>query len=346
MEKIKMKKTIVLLAIGILVTGTAFAEPTFSGNFGIHYLWNFEDGFSTEGVDGGSEAAELNLKLATDYVDLALRGVAANGGDVDATADVKVNKVLESLVDLPFALTAHVGNQALAAKSVYTDPTGDISDNYWFASSDGATRDNLPFAFTADYQDLVSVYAGADVISKDLGAAVVVKPVDGVSASLSYIENAKSFSGDTSSSYAQGMLASATADIAALAALDFNLALSGYGRFYLGDETVPTGAPSLADPNAYRVALTGGKDAISAYAEYTNEAKVNNAYVGLGYDLTDDVNVSAGLAFEDLSDTAVGGNVKVAYSVAGFDTYLKYAYDGAQTGAKASTLSTGMNFSF
>jgi len=61
MEMFSMKKTIVLIAVLVLVVGTAFAAPTFSGNFGFDYKFSLDGDIATSGYDGTAGAADISL---------------------------------------------------------------------------------------------------------------------------------------------------------------------------------------------------------------------------------------------------------------------------------------------
>lgn len=355
-----MKKTILLLLVLGLVVGTAFATPTFkfSGNLGANYKFFFDGSKETSGADddydyrNGAAAADLTLKVTDDFYTVSLRNslgnqAAFNSKDWYATADLKVSEILASAgIDSPVDLTAHIGNINYYVSSVYTDPTGDDGDYYGLGS--GATRANLPVGLTVGYGDIIKVKGVYDILAEAGGVQVVTTPVEGIDASVGFVTKAWVYD-DTYGwpNYAavatddSAVLASATVDVAALAGLDFDFALSGLGYFYFGDYT----DAATVSPNIYRAAITGGKDAVSAYVEYTNELEKNNIYFGAGYQATDALKVSAGVDLEDLSDLAIGAYAKAAYTIAGFTPYVQYGFgNNAETSAD-HYIKTGVTFS-
>ncbi len=329
-----MKKSIVFITILLLVIGTISATPQISGNFGLDYKASFDGTVTPSGVDSNTSAAELSLTLSTDFWDLALRGVAAKGDDVDATATLKVDALLETIeIDLPFTLNALVGNQNFFSSSVYADPSGAEGDNYTLYSQ-SVTRGNLPFGFSVGFEDLITVKGGYDIVDGGKFLSAVVNPLDGISIAANMANNA------TFDSYAVGGIgvsASAIADLSTLAGFDFDLKISTAGWF----------ATNVADKNNYFVAVNGGKDAVSAYLEYTNEQTINNINIGAAYAFSETLSSSAGVKFNDISDDlTIGAWVKGTYTIADISTFVKYGFSGNGDSLEEHYVQTGLDFSF
>jgi hypothetical protein len=334
MEMIGMKKVCVILTVVVLTIVSVSAAPQFSGNFGLDYKLGFDGTLTPSGVDSDTGAAELKLTLSSDYWDLAFRALGANGTDVDATATLKVNAILATAdIELPVAISALVGNQNFFSSSVYADPNGSEGDHYALYSQ-SISRGNVPFGLEVGYNGLATVKAGYDVVDKGKFLSATVNPLDGVSFAFNMVNNA------TFDKYAVGgvgITASAAADIANLAGLDFGLMLSGSGWFSMDD----------ASANNYFVAINGAKDAVSAFVEYTNEMAKSSVNVGGGYTINDTTKVSAGLGISDLTGNAtVGAWAKGAYTIAGISTFVKYGFSENGDGAGKHYVQTGLDFAF
>lgn len=329
-----MKKSIVLLTVLILIIGTVSAAPQFSGNFGLDYKVGLDGTVTPAGVDDDTRAAELSLTLSTEFWDLALRAVSAKGDDVDATATLKLNAILETVeIDLPFTLNALVGNQNFFSSSVYADPSSAEGD-YYSLYSQSIARGNLPFGVSVGYQDLITVKAGYDFVDEGKFISAVLNPLDGISLAINMVSNA------TFDRYAVGgvgITASAAADIGSLSGLDFDLKVSGSGWFAMDD----------TDVNNYFVAVNGGKDAVSAYVEYTNEQTKSNINVGGGYAFTDSFVASAGVGVADLAgDSTFGAWTKGTYTIADITTFVKYGFTGNGDSSEKHYIQTGLDFAF
>lgn len=339
MEMIEMKKTIALLAALVLIAGTAFAAPTFSGNFGFDYKFSMDGDIATDGYDGTLGASDISLTISDDYYSVSLRNsidgdAAFNSKDWYSTATLKVSEILKTIdVELPITLDALVGNQQFYDSSVYTDPNGTEGD-YYDLYSDGIARDNIPFGVTVGYEDLGTVTGGYDLLGEGKFAKVVLTPMDGISLAANLASNANFGKVDANGI---GLSASAAADIAAFADLDFDLAVSG--AMWLAFDT--------DDINAYFAAVTGGKDAVSAYVEYTNEQTKSNMNIGGAYQINDAAKVSAGVGIADLGDDSeFGAYVKGTYTIAGITPFVKYGFSGNGDDAGEHYIQTGLDFSF
>jgi hypothetical protein len=334
MEMIRMKKSIVFITILLLIIGTVSAAPEISGSFGLDYKVGFDGTITPSGVDEDTRAAQLSLTLSTDLWDVTLRDIAANGDDVDATATLKLQALLETInIDLPFDIDALVGNQNFFSSSVYTDPSGAEGD-YYSLYSQSITRGNLPFGLSVSYQDLITVTAGYDVVDGGKFLSAVMNPMEGISFAANITNNATFSSYDVGG---LGVTASATADLRVLTGLDFDLNISGSGWFAIDD----------ADQNNYFVAVNGGKDAVSAYLEFTNEQTTSNINVGAGYAITDSIATSAGVGLSDITGTmALGAWAKGTYTIADITTFVKYGFTGNGDSLEEHYVQTGLDFSF
>ncbi len=330
-----MKKRIVCIAVVALVVGSVFAEANFSGSFSIDYLMTMDGTATAEGADMDTRAGELFLGVSDDTWDLDIRTVTDAGskiGDVDATATLKINAILDTVdVTLPVGINAFVGNQRFAGSSVYADPSGAEGD-YAFLSTD-IQRVNLPFGASVSYEDIVTVKAGFDIIDEGVFFSTVVQPVDGISVAFNIVDEADF---DLYRVSGVGISTSAAADIAVLAGLDFDLTLSASGWFAVDDDT----------QNNYFAAVTGGLDTFSVFAEYTNEQEVDNLYFGGSYTITDSLSTSAGIGFEDLDDAEVSSWVRASYTIADINTFVEYGFFGDGDDESEHYIQTGLSFTF
>lgn len=330
-----MKKSIVLVAVLALVVGSVFAEANFSGAFSFDYLMTMDGTVAAEGADMDTRAGELFLGFSDDAWDLDIRTVTDAGskiGDVDATATVKINAILDTVdVTLPVAVNALVGNQRFAGATVYADPSGAEGD-YAFLSTD-IQRVNLPFGASVSYEDIVTLKAGFDIIDEGMFLSTVVKPVEGISVAFNIVDEADF---DLYQVSGVGISTSAAADIAVLAGLDFDLSVSASGWFAVDDDT----------KNNYFAAVTGGVDAVSVFAEYTNEQEISNLYFGGRYGISESLSTSVGIGFEDLDDAEVGAWVQASYTIADINTFVEYGFYGDGDDDSEHYIQTGMSFAF
>ncbi|MBN2861016.1 MAG: hypothetical protein JXK93_12190 [Sphaerochaetaceae bacterium] len=330
-----MKKSIVLVAVLAFVVGSVFAEANFSGTFSFDYVTQMDGTVSANGADADTRAAELFLGVSEETWDLDIRTVTDAGskiGDVDATATLKINAILDTVdVTLPVAVNAFVGNQRYAGSSVYADPSGAEGD-YAFLSAD-IQRVNLPLGASVSYEDIVTVKAGFDLIDEGMFLSAVVKPVEGISVAFNIVDEADF---DLYQVTGVGISTSAAADIAVLAGLDFDLSVSASGWFAVDDDT----------KNNYFATVSGGVDSVSLFAEYTNEQEVSNLFFGGRYTISEALNTSVGIGFEDLDDAEVGAWVRAAYTIADISTFVEYGFSGDGDDESEHYIQTGLSFSF
>ncbi len=330
-----MKKCMVLLAVSALIAAQVFAAPQFTGDFSFDYKTDFDGNVTRDGEGDASHAAELSFGLESDLWDLDVKTIGESDqsvGDVKASATLKINEILNTIeVSLPVTVKLYAGNQSPSGTSVYSNPSG-AEDDFSLSSSDIA-GDNLPIAVSVAYEDLVSVKGGVDIIDSGYFFGTELNPVEGIAVAFNVVDQADF---DDYTVTGMGMSASTDVDVAVLAGLGFDLSVSGSGYFAVDDSS----------KNNYFAAVTGGKDAFSLYAEYTNEQKVNNLYFGGSYEVTDEFTTSAGVAVEDLDDIAFGAWAKAAYTIADIDTYVKYGFSGNGDDASDHYVKTGLSFSF
>lgn len=334
-----MKKSITLLLVLVLVAGAAFAAPSFSGEAAVNYKVPFDGTNATvSGYD--NDTSYLTLSMTDELYKITFRtwtsGNNLNYLETQAAINVFLDKAFAKVgVDLPVGLTGYFGNASVSGFYAYDDPTSIIDNYYDGFNSRYNSRNDYPIGLDVTYEKLLTVRGIVDFINTNTADTAVLlsaktTPVEGINVALSYANNPQYST--ASSADEHGINVSAKADVATLADLDFNLAVSGIGFVYFDDSSA----------NKYLAAVTGGKDAVSGYVEYTNIASVNSLNVGGGYQLTDDVKLTAGVGLEDLSDISVTGYGKVAYRFADtFDTYVKGGYDGT-----AGYVSTGFAIAF
>jgi hypothetical protein len=218
----------------------------------------------------------------------------------------------EQGIDLPVGLTAYLGNTAKAGFYSYTDPYGIVDDSYdWFQANN---RTDYPIGLDVTYEDY-TVRAMYDFVGDDstYGPLVSVKgtPVDGIDFAASFVGAAVYVDGSSEFNV------SATADIATLAGLDFDLDASFFTVF---------GTDASADP-IFLAAVTGGMDDLSAYAEFSMNA------VDYGYE-TYGIFAGASYALTDITSVGADMDYDVDASVLGYDAYVKSTIGGVTYKAK------------
>ncbi|MDC7247077.1 MAG: hypothetical protein PQJ35_01920 [Sphaerochaetaceae bacterium] len=329
-----MKKSIVLITSLLLVIGSVSAAPEISGSFGLDYTLGFDGTLTPSGVDSDLNAAEVSITLSTDYWDLTLRDIAAAGSDVAAAVTLDVDALLEEVeIELPVELDALVGNQNFFSTSVYTDPSGAEGD-YYCLYSESISRGNLPFGLSVGYNDMITVEGGIDVIDGGKFMSVELYPAEGLSFAANMASDATF---DTYDIDGLAVTASAAADITVLADLDFDLSFSGAGWFAIDDASL----------NSYFVAVSGGKDAVSTYLEYTNEQGTSNVNVGAGYELSDAVSTSAGVNLADVFNSLTfGAWASASYTIADVTTFVTYGFSDNGTSLSDRYIQAGMDFDF
>ncbi|MGE0073612.1 MAG: hypothetical protein AB7S52_00115 [Sphaerochaetaceae bacterium] len=334
-----MKKTIVLIAVLLLVVGTAFAAPTFSGNFGFDYVFFLDGDIATSGYDGTAGAADISLSLSDDFYSIDFRNSIDGEADLNekdwyVTTTVKASEILKTVdIELPVTLDVLVGNQNFFSESAYTDPSGAEGDNYSL-SSNSVVRANIPFGVTVGLEGIGSATTGYDLLGEGVFAGATITPVDGVSLAGAVVNDATF---DLYSPGGKAMTASAAVDIDAFVGLDFDLSVAGSTWI----------AFEVDDQNLFFAAVTGGKDAVSGYVEYINEQTVSNMNVGAGFQVSDASKLSVGVGVSDLGgDNTLDAYVKGTYTIAGITTFVEYGFDNNGEASSDHYIQTGLDFSF
>ncbi|WP_320127654.1 hypothetical protein [uncultured Sphaerochaeta sp.] len=311
-----MKKKFVLILALALVGSMAFAAFNFSGEAEVGYKFDLANGgVSTYGYDANTSYFAMNA--TTDFAKVAFRLVPGDNDfhymQAQAAISLYLDKALAAKgVDLPVSLTAYIGDASNSGFYSYTDPNSIVDDSYDGFNKN--TRTNYPIGFDVGYAGYTA-RTMFDIVGTDVNPVFSVKgtPVDGVSFAASFLAANKYIAGSDSE-----VNLSATADVAALAGLDFNLKASVFTVLGMGSSV--TGDPLLL------AAVTGGKDAINVYAEYSLNATADNnnsvagsrVFAGASYALTD-VTLGGGLDYE-FADTLLSYSV-YAKSTLGGVTY-------------------------
>jgi hypothetical protein len=324
MEIYVMKKKFVLILALALVSSMAFATFNFGGEALVGYSFDLDAG-SVSTYDYDSTVGYFYMNATTDYAKVAFRG------DVDSSSSYNyeetaiqlslyLDKALaEKEIELPVSLTAYIGNAALGGFYSYADPSGIVDDNYdWFQAND---RSTYPIGVDVGYEGF-TFRAMANIVNARMNPLLSVKGtvVDGVSFAASYVGNSVYVGGDSEVNL------SATADLAALADLDFSLKASAFTVF---------GIAATSDP-VVLAALTGGKDAMTGYVEYSLNATKDNTSSVAGS------RVFVGGSYA-LANATVGAAVDYTFTseLLGYSAYIKSTLGGVTYKAKLGGYSDG-----
>jgi len=310
MEIYVMKKKFVLtLALVLMVAASLMAAPLeITGEFSASKPFTFDP----TAVAPASAVKLSKVSASTDFWKVSIDGgfVSLDGG-MTGVADIYLDKALaEQGVDMgDMTMTLSVGNKGGSGiLSVYADP----NDSLGGLSSAGAKPETSEF--TIGY-NMVTVKAGLtfDEANWPVQISAKLAPVDGVTATVGYASYVSAT--DTKG----GIGGSVKVDVAALADLDFDLAVSVYDKYLIESED-----------NTLFVAAEAGFGDVAADAEFimgaTNDLIFNASYSGI-----ENVGLSAGLSMTDLSniDRAVTGAVD--YTMGGVKYKLAAEYDGGLT---------------
>jgi hypothetical protein len=321
MEIYVMKKKFVLILALALVSSMAFATFNFGGEALVGYKFDLANGGSVSTYGYDNTVGYFYMNATSDYAKVAFRGDFVSSSSLTGSAssynyeetDIQLSLYLdkalaEKEIELPVSLTAYIGNAALGGFYSYADPSGIVDDNYdWFQAND---RSTYPIGVDVGYEGF-TFRAMANIVDTEMSPLFSVKGtvVDGISFAASYVGNSVYVSGDSEVNL------SATADLAALADLDFSLSGSVFTVLGIG---------SASDSPIILAAVKGGKDAVSAYAEFSLNAVDAGAdtigiYAGGSYALTDLVTVGADCGYD--VDGAVFSYSGYAKSTIGGVTY-------------------------
>jgi len=314
------KKFVLTLALVLMVAATLVAATPLevSGTFKAGYAFQFGNGAVAPKFADDSKA-ELVADFTGDFWKVSLGSADYAAGEdksVTAEAEIYLDKALaEEGVDMgDVSLTLHAGS------GVGTDAPSVFGDAGDFATGVSAAATGA-FGLTIGYAELVDVYFA---MFPDKNAAMVigatVSPLEGVDVAVGFATKATA-----------QLTASVAADIAALADLDFDLAVSaGYEIADLKNLT-----------HEVNFDVTAEYAGVGLYAAYQlNAGKKHNVAAGLSYSTTvEGFGLSAGVDLEVLDVTKFTDNYEVSLS-AGADYTLggaTYALDLSYTLDKGNT---------
>ncbi|MFA6688960.1 MAG: hypothetical protein WCS18_05735 [Sphaerochaetaceae bacterium] len=345
------KRLVAILAVG-LVAVSLFAAVSFGGTATVGYKFTFDGSekgiYDENGTDAGYYPVNASLSATTDYAKISFRAVETDGEDipqmslndfdVQAQLTVYLSKALaDAGVELPVALTAYAGNAQVSGFYAYADPSSTVDDNYDGFRSANHSRNDYPLALDIGYQSIVTVRAQYDFFNSTDGVLLSAKstPMEGVDVALSFANNPTELNHDAvSADY--GLNASAKVDISSIADLDFDLAASVFGLIGIGEDYD-------AANNLYLAAITGGYEDIGAYVEYAYNDYDNcveykhSLGFGASYSGFDQLGLSAGFTFKDLSDvesSTLGYYLRADYTLGGVTYTAKFCDIESKPGMK------------
>lgn len=307
------KKMIMMITMILLVAVAAFAAtPVLSGNFNADYKFLF-DGTTADPISD-HVTGELALSVKDDYWKITFGAFNPPGGlTAEAQLDVYLDKSLEAIgYTLPVTLTGHFGNMTQRAYTVYANPTGASALK---GVSGGFTKANLPVAFDIGYESVVATRLGYDFLSKAFLASAKITPLEGISAAAGF---ATQFGSGSSN-----LQISAAADIAELADLDFDLAVSAVTNL----------AFSGATAFDMGIAVSGGMNDFSAYIEYTG-INTHSLNLGVEYEGIENLALDASVGLKDFSNLTVSYEANAAYTLTGVTYKLGIYGEDAAVGMK------------
>ncbi len=320
-----MKKKFVLVLALALVGSLAFAGFNFSGEALVGYKFDLANGgVSTYGYD--ADTSYFSMNASSDYAKVAFRllngDATYNYMQTQAQLSVYLDKALAAKnITLPVSLTLYLGNASVSGFYSYTDPNSIVDDNYDGFNKN--TRTNYPFGFDIGYEGYTA-RAMFDFVGSTVNPIVSVKgtPIEGVSFAASYLGASKYLAGSDDE-----FNLSATVDVAKLAGLDFDLKASAFTVIGLGN---PTDDPIVL------AAVTGGKDALSAYVEYSLNAVEDNANDAAGS------RIFGGVSYA-FTDVTVGGGVDYQFvdTITSYSAYAKTTLGGITYKASVGGDTTG-----
>ncbi|MEA5105771.1 MAG: hypothetical protein VB010_00270 [Sphaerochaeta associata] len=304
------KKFVLTLALVLMVAAAVVAAPLeIKGEFSAGRTFTFKP----LAVTSANNVKLAKVSASTDFWKVSIDGGAVSlDGGMTGVADIYLDKALaEQGMDLgDMTMTLSVGNKGGSGiLSVYADPNDSLG-----GLSAAGTKPNTT-ELTVGY-DMVTVKAGLvfnTATDWPLQISAKLAPVDGVTATVGFVSYV------SATETKGGIGGSVKIDVAALADLDFDLAVSVYDKYLLEGKD-----------NTLFVAAEAGFGDISADAEFimgaTNDLLFNASYSGI-----ENVGLSAGLTMTDLSniDWAISGAVD--YTMGGVKYKLAAEYDGALT---------------
>ncbi len=336
-----MKKILTVAIVALLATASLFAGVKFSGRFRQGYVFSFGEKETTVS-EWKSEEAKLVMKFSDDdgvwTVGLKATGDLDSNDKWAANATVDVKKLLAAAdVDTgDFGLKLSLGNNGkMTALSAYDDAV--TGNEYWKLKSNGKAS----FQLAATY-DMVKFNVAVDPTTDGKTASVVsvlVAPVDGVSVGAAYAYKAwmadQYYDGDSTPAWTadNGINASFKVDVAELADLDFDLSVSAYENYLIGENDIKYSSLAANVYGGYEN-VSGGVEFVmgTAISKSSTESKTGINTV-VNYAAADDLAFDAFFNILDLSDVSktftVGADA--TYSLAGIDFGLQLKYAAAKS---------------
>ena len=324
------KKFVLTLALVLMVAATLVAATPIevSGEFSAGYDFTFASGANATKHSAGAELDTV-FNFTGDFWKVTAKGgvLLADGADAaSANAAIYLDKALKAEgVDLgDVTLTLHLGTGVgKAAPSVLADKAEYRKDRGIKLAD--ATKGN--FGLTVGYGDLVEVYAAAyPAAGFPVVAGAKVTPVEGVAVAVGFSnewDNNKALA----AAPVKALAASAKADIAALANLDFDLAVTGEFLYDLDNKASEINADVAGVYEgiglwvAFNTDLT--KHKMAAKASYELDIEDFTVSVGAKYEAKD---------FDDMANFEVDLSAEAGYDFGGVSYSLGLAY-----GIKAKT---------
>nr|WP_321294624.1 hypothetical protein [uncultured Sphaerochaeta sp.] len=319
------KKFVLTLALVLMVATTLVAFPVeFTGSIKAGYKLTFDPT-----AIAASNTPEINIDALSVSGDFWKVGVA--GGtlafDTDnaiaGTLSIYLDKALaEQGVDMgDVTVTLAIGNMGdVKPSDVYADTNDKVAEL--------AMKGTYSSKVTVGYTDMVTVELAADptnTADKPIMLGAKFAPVDGVKAAVGYTNF-------TASGDKGGMTASASADIAALAGLDFALTASAITVYNFDTEK-----------NNLYAEVNGSFEDISAWAEYQLLDTTSNLIAKVTYAGIENMGIYGKLSLADFSDIATTIGFGADYTMGG----VKYALDAEYAAAtEAFSLTPSVKVSF
>lgn len=324
MEIYVMKKKFVLtLALVLMVAATLVAAPLdVSGDFKAGYKLTF----SPNGIAAldATEAQANAVTVSGDFWSMEFGTITFTGGNDDTgNLTVYLDKALAAQgVDMgDISLKYTIGNMGTAIKpsDVYTDSNDKVVELAMAAI--------YASKVTLGYSDMVTVEFAADPVNttdKPILLGATFAPVDGVKAAVGYTNL-------TADGNKGGVTGSATADLAALAGLDFGLIVSAIDVYDFNTTN-----------NALYAEVKGSVEDIAAWVEYQNIAGTSNLKAKATYSGIENTSVYAAVTLTDLSSITTLIEGGASYKMGG----VTYALDAGYTVNGSFTLSPSVAVAF
>jgi len=295
-----MKKKFVLtlaLVLMVAVTLTAATPLEVSGEAKAGYTFEFGEGATPSALANGGKAT-VNATFAADAWKVELKDATYAGGKQDPvkallTIDLAKTLAAEGVDMGDVSLTLHAGSGVgQAAPTV----TANVYDSAPWKKKEVKMSAGNNFGLTIGYADLGTLYVSYDPVGgKSIVVGAKLAPVDGVTATVG-------FTNDQSGENAVG--ASAAADIAKLAGLDFALKSTVE---YVGVLTDPVGNHLLFD-------VAGSYEGIGLWVAYQTDFDKHAVAANVGYETEiEGFALSAGATIASKDVSAFGDNFSLEF---------------------------------